>query len=98
MIGYLNLNSLRDKLTDLRVVLKYLSLDYFVLSETKLGESFPNVQFTLDGYQIRARRERNTFGVGLIAYVPKSLICKRIAKYELKPSECLCSEITFSEK
>ena len=96
--GYLNLSSLQNKLTDLRVILKYLSLDYLVLSETKLDESFPNVQFTLDRYKIRARRDRNTFGVGLIEYIRKSLICKRIVKYEPKHSECICSEITFSEK
>ena len=58
MIGYLNINSLRNKLTDLKVILKYLSLDYFILSETKLDESFLNAQFTLDGYEIRARRDK----------------------------------------
>ena len=52
MIGYLNINSLQNKLTDLKVTLKYLSLDYFVLSETTLPESFPNAQFTLDSYEI----------------------------------------------
>ena len=56
MIGYLNINSLQNKLTDLRVILKYLSLNYFVLSETKLNESFANAQFTLDGYEIRTGR------------------------------------------
>ena len=45
MIGYLNINSLRNKLTDLRVILKHLSLDYFVFSEMKLDESFPNAQW-----------------------------------------------------
>ena len=42
-------------------MLKYLSLDYFVLSETKLDESFPHAQFTLDGYEIRASIE--LFGI-----------------------------------
>ena len=41
MIGYLNLNSLRNKIIDLREVLKHISLDYFVVSETKLDNSFP---------------------------------------------------------
>ena len=59
MIGYLNINSLRNKLKDLKVILKYLSLDYFILNETKLDESFPNAQFTFNGYEIRARRDRN---------------------------------------
>ena len=98
MIGYLNINSLRNKLTDLKVILKYLSLDYFVLSETKLDESFPNAQFTLDGYEIRARRDRNKLGGGLIEYVRKGLICKRVAKYVPKLNECICSEINFSKK
>ena len=59
MIGYLNINSLRNKLTDLKLILKYLSLDYFVLSETKWYESFPNARFNLDCYEIRARRDIN---------------------------------------
>ena len=81
MIGYLSINSLRKKLTDLRVILKHLFLDYFVLSKTNLDESFPNTQFILDGYEIRARRDKNKFGGGLIEYIRKGLICKRIAKY-----------------
>ena len=51
-----------------------------------------------DGYGIRARMGRNKFGGGLIEYVRKGLICKRIVKYEPKYSECICSEITFSKK
>ena len=77
MVGYLNLNSLRNKLTYLRVILKYfLSLDYFLFSETKLDESFPNAQFTLDGCEIRARRNRIKFRERLIEYMRKDLICK----------------------
>ena len=29
-----------------------LSLDYFVLSETKIDESFPTAQFNVEGYDI----------------------------------------------
>ena len=74
MISYLSINSLRNKLTDLIVILKYLSLDYFVLSEKKLDENFPNAQFTLDGYEIRARRDRDKFGGTLIEHVRIGLI------------------------
>ena len=97
-MGYLNVNSLRNKVTDLKVIPEHLSLDDFVLTETKLDESFPNAQSTLDGYEIRARKDRNKFGRGLIEYVRKGLICKRTAKYEPKSNECICSEITFSKK
>ena len=35
LLGYLNISSLRNKVTDLRIIFKTLSLDFFVLSETK---------------------------------------------------------------
>ena len=96
-LGHININSLRNKFTDLKVILKYLSLGYFVLSVTKLDESFPNAQFTLDGYEIRARRDRNKFGESLIEYLRRGMICKRTAKWEPKFNECICSENTFSK-
>ena len=54
LLGYLKINSLRNKVTDLRIIFKDLSLDYFVLSEAKLDESFPTVQFTSEGYETRS--------------------------------------------
>ena len=71
IIVYSNINSLRNKSTDLRVIQKFLSLHYFVLSETKLDEGFPKAQLTVDGYEIRARRGINKYGGGLIEYVRK---------------------------
>ena len=56
-IVYLNINSLRNKLIDLGEILKDLPLDYLVISETKLDESFPNSQFKLIGYEVGARRD-----------------------------------------
>ena len=98
LIGYLNINSLRNKITDLRVIMKTLSLDYLILSETKIDESFPTSQFNVEGYEIRARRDRDKFGGGLIEFVQRGLICKRLRDYEPKYSECLCSELTFTNK
>ena len=49
LIAYLNINSLRNKVIDLGKILKDLPLDYIVISETKLDESFPNSQFKLNG-------------------------------------------------
>ena len=42
LITYLNINSLRNKVIDLGEILKDLPLDYRVISESKLDESFPN--------------------------------------------------------
>ena len=59
MIGSLNINSLRKKIIDLREVVKHISLDYFVLSETKLNNRFPCAQFQISDDEIRARGDRN---------------------------------------
>ena len=66
LFGFLNINSLRNKIIDLREVIRELSLDYFVLSETNLDHSFPSAQFTISDYEIRGRKDRNKHGGGLI--------------------------------
>ena len=58
LIGYLNINSLRNKIVHLREIILELSLDYLVLSETKIGESFPAAQFYIKENKVRARRDR----------------------------------------
>ena len=63
LIGYLNINSLRNKIVDLREIILELSLDYLVLSETKIDQSFPTAQLYIKGYEVRARREEINVGV-----------------------------------
>ena len=68
LIGYLNINIVRNKIADLQIFIQNMPLDYLVLSQTKLDESSPNAQFNLDGYEIRARQNRDKNGVGLIVF------------------------------
>ena len=77
IIAYLNLNSLRYKINDLRNFFQDPPLAYLVLSETKLDSSFPAAQFHIPGYQIRARRDQNKYGGGVIKYVKKGVICQK---------------------
>ena len=97
LLGYLNINSWRNKVTDFRIIFKDLSLDYFVLSETKLDESFPTAQFTLEGYEIRSRKDRDKYGGGLIEFAKDGFICKTIPEYISDKIECICSEFTISK-
>ena len=53
LIDYLNINSLRNKIIDVRDVIGKLSLDYCVISETKSDESAPSAQFNISNYEIR---------------------------------------------
>ena len=49
VIGHLNINSLRNEIVDLRETMSGISLDYFVVNETKLDSSFPSAQFNING-------------------------------------------------
>ena len=98
LIGYMNINSLRNKIVDAREAFGKLQLDYFVLSETKLDDSFPSAQFCTENYEIRNRRDRDKNGGGLIQLFRKGLITKNIKEYETKVSETIASEFTISKK
>ena len=72
------------------------SLDYFLVSETKLDSSFPSAQFHINEYEVRVRRDRDKNGGGLIEFVRKGFICKRLKKIEPKSSEVIYSEFIIS--
>ena len=48
-----------------------------MISETKLGESFPSMQFNIDRYNI-FRSDRNAKGGGILMYVRDDIPCKLI--------------------
>ena len=52
----------------------------------------------MSNYEIRARRDREKHGGGLIEFIRKGLICKRLRKYESLNIEVICSEVTISSK
>ena len=96
IIGHLNINHLEKKFLPLVSLVKD-RLDIFLISETKIDESFPTAQFLIDGYTNPFRRDRNTFGGGLCLYIRDDIPCKQIKlKYTLPSDiECLFIEIRF---
>ena len=62
----------------LRLIIHGAVLDYFLISETKSDNSFPNAQLTINNYEIGARWNRYKHGGALIEFVRKGLICKRL--------------------
>ena len=98
MCGYLNINSLRKKIHDLRVIIHDVPLDYFVISETKLDNSFPNARLAISNNEIRESSDRDKGGGGLIEFVTRGLICKRFRKYESLNIKLIFSEVTISNK
>ena len=70
LLGYLNINSLRNKITSLRDVVAKVSNDTICLDETKLDDSFPDSQFLIENYQFLIFcRDRNSKGGIKIVYV-----------------------------
>ena len=81
-ICYLNINSLRNRISDLRVLLDDLQLDYFVISKTKLDDNFLSPQFAVENCEISARRDRYGHRRGLIEFGNRVLICRRVKQFE----------------
>ena len=81
IIGNLNINSLPIKFAQPQeIVLKYV--DILILTETKLGDSFPTSQFMVDGFSMPYRQDKNRNGGGIMIYIrddiPSILLTKHV--------------------
>ena len=74
--GHLNVNSIRNKFVSIAELIKR-TFDIFLISETKIDDSFPNAQFKIEGYKT-FRKDRDAFGGGLLFYVNEKLNCRSL--------------------
>ena len=80
VIGNLNINSLPNKFNQLKeLVLKHV--DILVLTETKLDNSFPNSQFSIDGFSEPFRIDRNRSGSRIMIYIRGIIPSKLLTKH-----------------
>ena len=70
IIGHLNINSIRNKIDGLKVIIK--GIDIFAVTESKLDDSFPISQFNIDGFREPFRKDRSSHGGGIY---PHEIIC-----------------------
>ena len=54
--GHLNVNSIRNKFVSIQELIKR-TFDVFLISETKIDDSFPNAQSKIEGYKILGKIE-----------------------------------------
>ena len=73
--GHLNINSLRNKYNQLTEMVKGF-VDIFLISESKLDDSFPEGQLIIDGYHAPFRFDRHGNGGGLLLYVREDIPAK----------------------
>ena len=93
-MSHLNVNSLRNKFISTEELIKS-KLDIFLVSETKIDHSFPNQQFSIDGYKMY-RRDRNNFAGGLLFYVNENIPCRELKAEQIDSNfEIIFLEITM---
>ena len=99
IMGHLNINHVENKFKTLVSLVKD-KLDIFLLSETKLDQSFPPGQFAIEGYTQPFRRDRDKFGGGLLLYLRDDIPSKKIKLQYTLPSdvECLFIEMNLRKK
>ena len=76
MIGYLNINSIRNKFEMLQFLLADY-IDILMTSESKLDGTFPSSQFQIYGFRTSYRLDRNDRGGGMLLFVRENLITRR---------------------
>ena len=72
----INMNFIRTKLDQL-VSSSKNSIDILMISETKIDNSFPTMEFHIEGYWIY-RLDRNEYGRGIVVYVREDIPSKLI--------------------
>ena len=72
----MNVNSIRNKFVTIQELIKSL-FEVFLISETKIDDSFPNAQFKIEGYK-SFRKDRDVFGGGLLFYNNEELNCRSL--------------------
>ena len=69
-----------------------------MLAETKIDSSFTSPQFFMNNYYEPTRKDFNLNSGGLIEYIKKGIIRKRLPDFELLTFESITSEITINKE
>ena len=94
--GHLNKNSLRNKFDQLTEMVKGF-VDIFLISESKLDDSFPEGQFIIDGYHAPFRFDRHGNGGGLLLYVREDIPAK-VLHSDFPAAESFYAEIILHKR
>ena len=97
-LAHLNINSRRNNL-----LTKYIGekMDIFLVSETKINQTFPTALFLISGYSTPFSVYRTNYGGGLLLYVKKHIPSQLLGYKNIdidKDFECLSIEIYWHSK
>ena len=91
-IASLNVNSLRRRYDEIKLLLKNLGINVLALNETKLDPEYPKELTTIFGYQ-HERRDRTGRGEGVSIYIRDSINYIRRNDLPDNQLELICIEI-----
>ena len=75
ILGHLNINAIRNKFEALKFIIDN-NIDIFLISETKLDDSFPTAQFLTKGFSAPYSFDRNSKCGGLLLYIREDIPSK----------------------
>ena len=91
----INLNSIRNKF-ELFFSLVSNNIDVLLISETKIGNTFPVSQFCVPGYSVAFRVDRTRNGGDIMLYVKEHIHCRMLSKFTFeKEIEAFAIEINL---
>ena len=97
VIAHININSISSKFEPLVSMIKD-SVDFLVVTESKLDDTFPHGQFQLDGFSKPIRLDRDRHGGGVIIFIRDGLTCRELRPRLLYPGlECTLLEISIRQ-
>ena len=97
IFAHLNINSIRNKFHKITDLIKG-RIDIFLISETKIDNTFPTSQFRIPGFSSPYRLDRSEHGGGILLYVREDILSKQLPSQSFGEIECLAVEINISKK
>ena len=97
ILGHLNINSVRNKFQALKFIIDN-NIDIFLISETKLDDSFPTAQFLIKGFRVPYRFDRNAKGCGLLICISEDITSKIVTYSSNCDIETLLVEIHLRKR
>ena len=79
IIGHININSIRNKFEPLVSFINN-NLDILMLSDAKTDDTFPDLQFLINGFSVPYGLDRTAKGGGILLYIREDIPSKRIKK------------------
>ena len=95
-VGYININSVRNKFYCIQDLLMSNNLDLIFIAETKIDNSFPDSQFSVNNYHMW-RADRSINGGGILAYLRSDIAGERKQEYEFEEIESIAIQVNLDK-